>query len=172
LKAIELRLIAELMKDCRRSDRDLAKALGVSQPTVSRLRTRLERQGLIEYNAIPNFAKLGYEIFALTFASIKQSFSHEQAEEARKVAQELARQAPPNVVLIERGIGLEYTVVIGSFHENYSSYTKLFSDLKQNPYLEGTFGSFIIDLKDQIHYRPLNLSTIGKHLLTLQGKVT
>jgi hypothetical protein len=61
-------------------------------------------------------------------------------------------------------------VVIGSFHENYTSYTKLISDLKQSPYLEMNYGSFIIDLKDLIHYRPLTLAMIGDHLLTLQKK--
>ena len=42
LKDVELRLISELIKDSRRSDRELAKAIGVSQPTVSRVRVRLE----------------------------------------------------------------------------------------------------------------------------------
>jgi DNA-binding Lrp family transcriptional regulator len=36
MKDIELKLISELMLDSRRSDRELAKVLGVSQPTVSR----------------------------------------------------------------------------------------------------------------------------------------
>jgi DNA-binding Lrp family transcriptional regulator len=43
------------MKNSRRSDRQLAKALGVSQPTVSRTLERLEKQGMIrEYTVIPN----------------------------------------------------------------------------------------------------------------------
>lgn len=37
MKDVELSLVAELLKDSRRSDRELAKAIGVSQPTVSRL---------------------------------------------------------------------------------------------------------------------------------------
>lgn len=43
MKEVELRLAAELMKNSRRSDRELAKALKVSQPTVSRMRNKLER---------------------------------------------------------------------------------------------------------------------------------
>jgi DNA-binding Lrp family transcriptional regulator len=50
LKDIELRLISELVKNSRRSDRELAKVLGISQPTVSRARMRLEKQGLIDYS--------------------------------------------------------------------------------------------------------------------------
>ena len=37
VKDVELKLISELMKDSRRSDRELAKAIGVSQPTISRM---------------------------------------------------------------------------------------------------------------------------------------
>ena len=60
-------MISELVKNSRRSDRELAKALGVSQPTVSRIRVRLEKQGIIEYSAVLNLAKLGFEMIAVTF---------------------------------------------------------------------------------------------------------
>ncbi len=38
LKPIDYKILFELMKDSHRSDRQLAKALGVSQPTVTRRR--------------------------------------------------------------------------------------------------------------------------------------
>jgi DNA-binding Lrp family transcriptional regulator len=50
---LDLKLIAELMKNSKQSDRELAKKLGVSQPTVTRTRTRLEKEGYIkEYTLI------------------------------------------------------------------------------------------------------------------------
>jgi DNA-binding Lrp family transcriptional regulator len=45
MKDSELRLTAELMKNSRRSDRELAKALGVSQPMISRMIKKLEKEG-------------------------------------------------------------------------------------------------------------------------------
>jgi DNA-binding Lrp family transcriptional regulator len=45
LKDVELKLVAELMKNSRRSDRELGKAIGTSQPTVSRTIARLKREG-------------------------------------------------------------------------------------------------------------------------------
>jgi DNA-binding Lrp family transcriptional regulator len=58
MKDIERRLISELMKNSRRSDRELAKALGTSQPTITRTRGKLEREGIIkEYTMIPDFTK-------------------------------------------------------------------------------------------------------------------
>lgn len=71
MKDIENRLIVELMKNRRRrrrSDRELAKVLDVSQPTVSRTRMKLEKEGIFEYSLIPNFAKLRFEILAFTFS--------------------------------------------------------------------------------------------------------
>ena len=36
-----MNLLLEFLKDSKRSDRELAKVLGVSQPTVTRMRQRL-----------------------------------------------------------------------------------------------------------------------------------
>jgi DNA-binding Lrp family transcriptional regulator len=47
VKEIELKLVAELLKNSHRSDRELAKALGVSQPTISKLTERLRKMGAI-----------------------------------------------------------------------------------------------------------------------------
>jgi DNA-binding Lrp family transcriptional regulator len=171
MKHIELRVISELMKNSRRSDRQLAKALGVSQPTVSRIKERLEKEGYIsEYTIIPNFNKIGYHLFALTFFSWKQGVSTSEMEEAIKRAQEKA-PFPSNVVLIERGIGLNHDSFIGSFHEDYSSYTKLMSEIKKSPYIDlGRMESFIVNLDDEIHYRTLTFSTLAKHLLETNQK--
>ena len=72
MKDIERRLLSELMKNCRRSDRELAKVLGVSQPTVTRAIHRLQEEGYIkEYTVIPDFSKLGYELMGFTFVKMK-----------------------------------------------------------------------------------------------------
>ena len=41
-----MKVLLELLKDSKRSDRELAKVLGVSQPTVSRTRWRLVKEGI------------------------------------------------------------------------------------------------------------------------------
>jgi DNA-binding Lrp family transcriptional regulator len=157
------------MTNSCRSDRQLAKALGVSQPTVSRIKAKLEKEGYIsEYTIIPNFYKMGYHLFALTFFSWKQGVSKTEMEEAIKYAKEKAPSVPSNVVLIERGIGLNHDSFMGSFHEDYSSYTKLMSEIKKNPYSDlARMESFIVDLDDEIHYRNLTFSTLAKHLLEM-----
>ena len=44
MKTIDYKLLYELMKNSRRSDRELAKILRISQPTVSRRRIIIEKK--------------------------------------------------------------------------------------------------------------------------------
>ena len=79
LKPIDYKLLFELMKDSHRSDRQLAKALGVSQPTVTRRRAMLEENFIEGYTVIPKFGQIGFEISAFTF--IKSKLKHKTGEE-------------------------------------------------------------------------------------------
>ncbi|NWG10523.1 AsnC family transcriptional regulator [Candidatus Bathyarchaeota archaeon] len=170
MKDVKLRLISELMKNSRRSDRELARAIGVSQPTITRLRAKLEGEGnILEYTVMPNFVKLGYHLFALTFINMKTAISPEEADKVRQIAQELAKKAPSNIVVIERGMGLGYTGVVGSFHKDYASYAELIEEIKRSPHLESKTESFLINLDDKIHYRHLTFRTLAEHLLTLKS---
>ncbi|MCJ7423289.1 Lrp/AsnC family transcriptional regulator [Candidatus Bathyarchaeota archaeon] len=73
LKENELKILFELIKGARRSDRELAKATRVSQPTVTRTRTKLEKMGLVkEYTIIPDLRKMGYELLVFTFMSFAE----------------------------------------------------------------------------------------------------
>jgi DNA-binding Lrp family transcriptional regulator len=92
MKNVELKLISELMKNSRRSYRELAKAVGVSQPTVSRTLKKLEKEGYIkEYTMIPDFLKLGYQIMGVTL--IKRSEPADKDKCAERYRQALACSA-------------------------------------------------------------------------------
>ena len=59
------RLLLEYLKDLSRSDRQIAKVLGASEATASRLKRRLVAEGLVyQFSVMPNFSKIGYEIMA------------------------------------------------------------------------------------------------------------
>jgi DNA-binding Lrp family transcriptional regulator len=168
MKTLELRLISELMKDSHVSDRKLAKRLGTSQPTVSRLRSRLEEEGYIkEYTIIPDFNKLGYKIMALTFVRLKATITSKVVEEARKVAAESLKTGPYEIVMLERGIGCASHGVVISYHRNYTSYKKLRKWLEQFAFLDiDRIDSFLIDLNDKVRYRPLTFKALAQDLLT------
>jgi len=171
VKETELKLISELMKNSRRSDRELAKAVGVSQPTVSRTITRLEKEGVLrEYTVIPDFQKLGYNLVAVTLGRVKDEFQRpEMLDEARRKFVESFNETAFEVVLDERGRGMEYDGIIVSFHRSYSEYNDFKRWMKQMPFIDASkLDSFLIDLNDKVHHRYLTFSYLAKHLLTVQ----
>jgi DNA-binding Lrp family transcriptional regulator len=171
LKDIELKLVSELMKNSRRSHRELARVLGISQPTVSRIIMKLEKEGVIkEYTMIPDFSKLGYKILALTFVRLKKALSQEQTDRAREIARKSVNVESFEVVMLERGLGLDYDGVFVSYHEDYSSYTKFVEWLRQFEFLElKEIRSFLVNLEDEVRYRPLTFSALTSHILQMKG---
>jgi len=169
MKDVEKKLIAELMRNSRRSDRELSKVIGVSQPTVSRIVKRLEKEGLIkEYTMIPDFQKLGYELVALTFVRLEKTLPQEEIEKARETAREWLKQTRVPIIMLERGMGLGYDGVLVSLHESYTSYTEYMNQLRTFTFLElGNMESFIISLDDKIRYKPLTLKILADHLLKM-----
>jgi len=170
LKLIELRVLSELMKDSKRADRELAKLLGVSQPTVSRIRPGLEKRSCIkEYTTIPDFKKLGYEILAITLVKLKK-LSREQTERTRKMTLGIMEKAPFEIIMAEREMGLEYAVVI-SYHKDYSDYLGLLQWLRKSEVMQvSEINSYIISLADLVRYRPLTFRTLAQHISTLKSE--
>jgi DNA-binding Lrp family transcriptional regulator len=123
----KLDLLHELIKGARRSDRELAKVLKISQPTITRKRRRLETEGLIlEYTIIPNLAKMGYEILAFTFLAFTE-VRPELMEEAREWTKK-----QPNIVFAGDGEGLSMNSMFMSVHKNYASFSNLITKLRQD----------------------------------------
>ena len=118
-----LRLVSEMLKNSKKSDRELAGILGVSQPTVSRTRARIEKEYIKTYTIIPDFEKLGYQIMAFTFAKTKAYSGNDvSAEITRKSKDWLAKR--PNVIFGADGEGLGKDLVLISFHKKYSAYAE------------------------------------------------
>jgi DNA-binding Lrp family transcriptional regulator len=171
MKDVELKLVSELMKNSRRSDRELARAVGVSQPTVSRMIRKLEKTGVIrEYSIIPDFVKLGYHIMALTFMKLKKEARTEEIRRMKEtILTDFEGGSLLEAVMFERGLGLDCTGVLVSFHEDYSSYIGLKEKTRSYECLDFSgCQSFLISLDDRIHYRPFTFSTLAKHLLTFK----
>jgi DNA-binding Lrp family transcriptional regulator len=171
MKDVESRLISELMKNGRKSDRELAKTIGVSQPTVSRVRTRLEKEGIIkEYTVIPDFRKLGFEIAAITFVRLTKELSNEEFNELRTYSKEIEKKKSEAILMAMNGMGLGFNRVFISFHKNYSSYMKVIGLVKANARFvdPAHIESFIISLIDEPHFQPLTLSAIANYLLKLK----
>jgi DNA-binding Lrp family transcriptional regulator len=172
LKQIESRLISELMKNSRRSDRELARVLGISQPTVGRMIRKLEKQGVIkEYTIIPDFAKLGYELMGITLGRYSQAVTPEQRKEAHEVALEQGERPPIALLMLEQGLGLNSDIVAITLYKNYSEYTRLMHYARKYSFVDTAhLETFLINLNAQEHYRSLTLSVLAQYMLS--GKTT
>jgi DNA-binding Lrp family transcriptional regulator len=168
MKNTELRLISELMKNSRRSDRELARVLRVSQPTVTRIRTRLEKEGIVkEYTMIPDFAKLGYEIMGVTLAkTIGPEMGGSAIESRRAIVETEQRRSFANLIGL-KGTGLGKDAMFITLYKSYSAYVEAIQVAKQIPhYALESFESFLVDLTDKDNYRVLTLAQVARHILS------
>jgi DNA-binding Lrp family transcriptional regulator len=165
LKAIDYRILFELMKDSHRSDRQLAKALGVSQPTVTRRRAMLEQDYIEGYTVVPKFGQIGFEIAALTFlkSKLKAKTGAEKTQAFNKMREWYAKK--PNVILVIEGRGLGYDAVCISLHENFTDFSEFVraqdSELSEWIVESQTFSS---DLKNAIAIKPFHLKYLSKEI--------
>jgi DNA-binding Lrp family transcriptional regulator len=172
MKDIALKLVIELLKNSHRSDRELAKALRVSQPTISRTREKLEKQGMIkEYTIIPDYPQLGFEIMSITFTKMKGTFSKEILDNLRKRARNTISEYPSALIFGDTGMGCSADYVAIAFHKNYSEYNEFMRDIKQFPSLNiDATKSFIIDLHEP-QFQPLSHSILAGYLAKAKQSV-
>jgi DNA-binding Lrp family transcriptional regulator len=166
MRNIELRLIAELMKDARRSDRELARSIGVSQPTVSRLVMKLKGEGVIrECALVPAFFKIGFNLMAITFVKLAQKPSESDYDKIVRAALELEKEKGLPIIMAARGMGLGYDVMVVSVHEDYSAYREYSEELRRLPFSDITLvEAFLVDLTHDTRYRPLTFSSLAEYL--------
>jgi len=131
LKDIDYKILSELLKNSKISDRKLAKKIGVSQPTVTRRRARLEKDVIDGYTVIPKWEKLGYQILAFTFAKTKQTLG---LKGKYTVARERGTKWLMNHANVIMGSGCRGMGVNGfmiSVHKSYSDLDNFLSEQKR-----------------------------------------
>lgn len=161
LKDIDFKILAELMKNSKISDRKLAKKIGVSQPTVTRRRTMLERELIDGYTTIPIWEKLGYEILAITLVKAPLKLGSEKMmkntiEKANKWLEEQT-----NVIFGGECRGMGMTGIMFSVHQNYAALDEFLSSHRQQlGLILEDVQTIIVNLAGKTIYRRLSL----KHL--------
>jgi DNA-binding Lrp family transcriptional regulator len=174
LKNLEIKIVAELMKNSRRSDRELAKAIGTSQPTISRTIKKLEKQGVIrEYTMIPDFKQLGYEIMGITFIGGEENLKKEEDAEIKRAVKELENKNPYASLIAVNGIGFGRDRMFITLYRDYARYVEAMQMTKSIPHVkaEGLM-SFLVDLKDEGNYRVLTLEQVARNIQTFAETLT
>lgn len=171
MKEIELRLVTELMKNSRRSDRELGRAMQVSQPTVTRIRRRLEKEGVIkEYTMVPDFRKLGYSIMAIVFFKLARTLSAEEFKALHDASRKIEQENPRGYLFVMNGFGLEKHVAMVAYFNDYSEYSEYIQSFKSaanfhlKPFVYSDVTGFLMDLNDSTHYQPITFSKIVARL--------
>ena len=155
MKKIMKKLLAELLKNSKRSDSEISKLLGVSQPTISRMRSRLVKEGMIkEFTVIPDLTEMGFEILAINF------FRTKVRKEVRDKAIEKT-MASPNILFSARCQGGGKNGITISLHRNYTEYSKFISTVLSEGADEiEEHETYLISLKDFI-VKPFSLKYIA-----------
>jgi len=157
-----VKLLKELIRNSRRSDRELAKTLKVSQPTVTRNR-KLAESYVRSYTIVPEFQKIGYEIVAITFAKAK-TYDRKQAETKLEGQKKWVMQHP-NVFFASDGEGLGKDAVMLSLHKDYSKYADFMREYTVNfADFISDVQSFIISLKTGMVIKPFDLKYLAEDL--------
>jgi DNA-binding Lrp family transcriptional regulator len=166
LKKLDFEILSELMKNARSGDREIAKRIGTSQPTVSRRRKKLEDEGLLEYFAVPALGEIGYQIIALHFVLWNEAGYQslkEQEDFMERVDAFLS--AHPNVIFASSGSGLEMTRLAIAIHRDYGDYTNFRRDFTAmwSDFVE-RFESFIVSTESDKILRNFTFKHFGQHV--------
>jgi len=163
MKETEKKLLSELLRNSKRSDRELARAMDISQPIITRTRQKLEREGFVrDYTIVPDWRKLGFEIMVFTFLKMRPDIRSEEL--AEKVNQYAANV--PYAIYVAYGEGLGMTGVVIALHKNYSEYHEQLSLFRTQwkEYIEDT-KSFITVLGEG-EVKALSFTYLAKALLS------
>ena len=163
LKPKDFQLLYELMKNAKRSDRQIAKILGVSQPTVTRKRAMLEKEVIDGYTVVPKWKRLGYEILAITLVKSQLKFaSDEKMSNALKRSMEWLEKQP-NVIMGSGCRGMGMTGVMISLHKNYAEFDEFLSSHREHlgELLEDV-QTIVVNLSGKAFYRPLNFKYLAE----------
>lgn len=162
-KDIDYKIISELLKNSKLSDRSLAKKLGVSQPTASRRRMMLEKTVIDNYTLVPKWDKIGYEILAITFVKIKMAIATDEKYKAVRERGMKWLMKQPNIIMAaaSRGMGMDVSNI--SLHKSYAEYDQWFRNFRGEwGDLVDDIQSVLVNLRGEEVIKPLNFKYMSE----------
>ncbi len=123
---VNLKVLFALLALGGKSDREIAKKLGINNSTLSRRRKKLEEEGYIkEYTLLPDFHKMGLDIIVFSSCSTSDVVPTENS----KYVQELVNKIPEMLCLFEDHdvAGTNWFAV--TVHRNYDEFVELYKNV-------------------------------------------
>ena len=164
-KLVKIELLHELLKDSSRSDRELSKVIGVSQPTVSKMKKTLLDQGVIQgFTMIPNFSEMGYTILALTLVKMKPLFSSEEYKNGHEKSKKWVNEES-NIIFADYCRGMDMDALMISFHKSYQYFDKFIKRHNQKfGYLLHDVQNILINLVGDDCLKPFHFKYLAENL--------
>ena len=146
----EKQVLFELLKDGRKPDKHIAQLLKLTQPTVTRIRQRLERDKIIKgYRAVVDEKAANLSISAITFFDWRDHSEKQQIDEATAYINKM-----PEVVYFASGEGLRgKTFVMVTFHKTFAGYEEFTKKLRERYGKQLAYMEEFISSTDSIHKR-------------------
>ncbi|NIM46885.1 MAG: winged helix-turn-helix transcriptional regulator [Candidatus Aenigmarchaeota archaeon] len=144
----------ELIKNSKKSDRDIAKKLKISQPTVTRIRKKLEKNAIKTYTTIPILPEIGINLISFNFARCDNP-----KIDIETCLKQIVK-TNPQVLFRTSGEGMGKTCLIVALHTNYRNYVNFLANIRaQCKGIKAHFDSFVA-------------STTKDHVLDFANPVT
>ena len=140
------KILNALLRDCKQSDRNIAKIAKVSQPTVTRARNSLQAEGIIKnYFAIPDYAKLGFKFGAITICELRPETSPKGLSE--------------NSVISAPTISADSNFMLITVHKSIEDYDAFLSKIKAVA-VDGTLNITLFATQD-LEIKPVQVPEKG-----------
>lgn len=151
------KLLFALIKNSNRSDRELARALQLSQPTVGRLRKILEKEGIKQYTAFPNLSYLGFDLISFTFSSSKELVNPLEDKAKKWTAEQ------PSIVFASTGQGMDADAIMVTVHKDYADFAKFYQNFRREwgGSLEN-FKTFLVSVKGSELLKAFSLNCLAE----------
>lgn len=147
----------ELIKNSKKSDREIAKKLKISQPTVTRIRKKLEKSIIKSYTTIPILPEIGVNLISFNFGTC-----HNQKKDIDVCLRQIIK-TDPRVLFRASGEGMGKTCLIVALHKDYRGYVQFLSNMRsQCRGVKTHFDSFVAPTTKE---HVLDFATPVTHLL-------
>ena len=125
MKKRERNVFIELMKNSKMSDRDIAKKLEISQPTVTRIRKKLEKNIIKSYTAVPVLSEIGINLISFNFGKCNDP------RENMEVCLKKMIKKEPKITFTAFGEGMGKNCLIVAFHKGYRDYVNFLTSIRE-----------------------------------------
>ncbi len=139
---LDLKILAELQKDARKSLKEIAEKLDVAEGTVYNRINKLKRMGVIErFIPVINHSKLGFDLTAIIGVTAE---GKHLVEIERKIAEE------PNVTAVYDVTGEFDVIVVAKFkaREDLNEFVKRIAGMEQ---VKRTYTMLVLNVVKESH---------------------